>query len=1322
MGLARSSMPSSKKPGKTVSKNLGVYEVLELLDKLKRTVRSFAAREDQIKADFETQSSSEKKGYEFAAGTNSPSACPTVSPIRMSIFSPGRTNTRLNSIDFEFESIRPTSRVCVGSWRGSSCGRGRLKYETQKRMLEVDRRRDAGLATATATFKKLQDDLDKNREAFAPIETAAQKAFRGYGKFRRLLSSATAWPEPDLSADENCLLEELAKLQDKTRGNLEKFHSMLLPRLFGRISIWLLAILLVLGHAALPPLMRQFGSIALALRDVEISLAATMAFLCILHFWGSRQAGPGALIIAADLAKARRMRDACLDKGQTRLQKEQDRIKREFESARDELDLQWQKTLREAAEMRVAGPKRIDDKALRASETLLRLHRHKIEKLEQRRLETVAGLRQEAADLQRDRDAARETAIQQLSAKRQASLQALDQEWKLAVDPVWDAIRKVGATAEGLFPEWRNSDWEQWSPPMEFKNVLKFARLEVDFEKFVERKWENRLLKLPWPPVFSVPLLLTYPCQGSILFETTETVNDEVVESVNNIIYRLLSTTPPGKLTFTIIDPIGLGQSFAGLMHLSDFSQSCINGRIWTQTQQIEEKLAELNEHMEKVIQMYLRNEYATIAEYNAQAGVIAEKYHILVIAGFPVNFSEAAARCLLNIAASGPRCGVYMLVHWDHRHAAPHDFVPDELRKNNVRIIGAESGFAVADWDVPGARLVLEAAPSPEVAMRLLRKVGGSIGDANRVEVPFSQVAPSDAEMWTGDTTEELRVPIGRSGATKMQYLAIGKGTCQHALIAGKTGSGKSTLFHVIIANLALWCDPDQVEFYLVDFKKGVEFKCYAIRQLPHARVVAIESDREFGVSVLQRVDDELRRRGALFRKLGVQDIAGYKNAGGTEPMPRCLLIIDEFQEFFVEDDKLSQNAAVLLDRIVRQGRAFGIHALLGSQTLGGAYTLARATIGQMTIRIALQCNEADAYMIMDESNAAPRLLSRPGEGIYNDTAGTVQGNSPFQAVWLSDEERDAALVKVRHRANRNPRACAGSIVFEGNTPADVRDNAVLREVLGSGCLASAVSTRIWLGAPNSVKGPTEAVFHRQSGNNLLVVGQREESALAILSIAMVSIASQHPKGTARFVLFDSSPPGSPHREFMDRIVSILPFQIERPKQSDLAVMLSSLAEEIKLKTGEEETPGDKTTFLIFHGLENFKKLRQEDDFNFSMETGETGPNPAALLVNIVNDGPGHGVHVVATCDTYNNAMRFLGRKAIAEISMRVLFQMSANDSANLIDSPDAGSLGLHRALFYNDQEGYRETFRPYALPGIDWFEEVGGKMSINRSSGGSQ
>src|SRR5207237_7418811 len=110
--------------------------------------------------------------------------------------------------------------------------------------------------------------------------------------------------------------------------------------------------------------------------------------------------------------------------------------------------------------------------------------------------------------------------------------------------------------------------------------------------------------------------------------------------------------------------------------------------RLVTRPAQLEDKLAERHEHMAKVSQMYLRNEYETIAEYNAQAGSIAEKYHFLIVASFPVNSSDTAARRLRNIATSGARCGVYTLVQWDQRQPSPQDFVPDELRKNSADIV----------------------------------------------------------------------------------------------------------------------------------------------------------------------------------------------------------------------------------------------------------------------------------------------------------------------------------------------------------------------------------------------------------------------------------------------------------------------------------------------------------------------------------------------------------------------------------------------------------------------------------------------------------
>ncbi len=971
----------------------------------------------------------------------------------------------------------------------------------------------------------------------------------------------------------------------------------------------------------------------------------------------------------------------------------------------------------------------IDHAWAQADEVAKRFALKKRQKLETQVLRLMGrhdrGLEPRLQASRATRAAVRESALAQKTAERaeleksqEHELGALTEEeevrwaplltrWEAEVLPLYhQALEAAESPTAPLFPR-EVEALESWRPPAEFTSSIPVGRLALDLARDPKAYPRDARLALPGPAQLALPLSLIFPEQGSLLFETADSGEPTVIATLNNVILRMFASVPPGKLVVTIIDPVGLGQNFAGLMTLGDYEESLINRRIWTQREQIEERLSELNEHIEKMIQMYLRDEFATISQYNVKAGSVAEKYHLLVLADFPVGFSETAAKRLQSIAASGPRCGVFTLLHWDTRHPQPDGFVPAELRKRSVCLKRVGAGYGIDPAQNPaGAQLELDAAPGPATAAALIHRIGKSSVDSNRVEVPFAQIAPAPGELWQSETTQELRVPIGRTGATKLQYLAIGKGTRQHALFAGKTGSGKSTLFHVIITNLALWCSPEQVEFYLIDFKKGVEFKCYASQRLPHARVVAIESDREFALSVLQRVDEELRRRGDLFRALGVQDVAGYKRASGQEPMPRTLLIIDEFQEFFVEDDPTAQSAALLFDRIVRQGRAFGIHVLLGSQTLGGAYTLARATLGQMAIRVALQCNEADAYLIMDDNNAAPRLLSRPGEGIYNDAAGAVEGNSPFQVVWLSDEERDRKLEEIhalaasRHLPERTP------VVFEGNAPADVDENDPLRAVLAQ--LPAAVPTmgRAWLGAPNAIKGPTEVRFKRQSGHHLLIVGQREESAATMQALSLIALAAQYPPGAARFFFFTSAAAGSAEEAFIERAVARAEASghpVALVRGGDVGAAMGELASELKGRVAAGENAEAPVIFLFVQGLQRFKKLRHEEDFSFSSSADDTG-NPGAQFNEIVTDGSAHGVHLVVSVDTLSNVQRWLPRKALGEFELRVLFQMSANDSATLIDSTQASNLGLHRALLYNEQEGTLETFRPYATPSPAW------------------
>lgn len=1181
--------------------------------------------------------------------------------------------------------------------------RSRTASELQVKAVQAKADRIANLEKLDATYQGLEAELSQERQRLTSLERKARGATRGYVRFQRLLKPEAGAQldagEPETPGQTRDYLARAHAAIEETNRRLDEFKKHPLPRVLSFLPWW---VMLILGVGGAVYLSRFWEAAPPAWGAAGAALGATVVLIAVLQLLTGKGAEPSARELALQMERGRRALAACAERISTRYQEERDRLNREEHDA----DNRWEVADAAAEQLRKEGGRDLDEKHQRvlAKNEAMReavvgpmnsAHRARIEQLEGAAAERIATLQEE-----------HDKTVAALEEEFATKRQDLEREWRDRIEPIYGEAEGMREALSPLSPPWERSYLERWQPPRELHDVARFGKIEVEGDTLAEEK----NLSLPGAAEVQFPLALQLPYEGSILFETDGAGRDTALAALNNIVLRLLATTPPGKLNFTIIDPVGLGESFAGIMHLADYEDSVINGHIWTQRTQIEEKLAELNEHIEKVIQMYLRNEYETITEYNQEAGNIAEKYHFLVIADFPASFSETAAKRLQSIAMSGARCGIYTLIHWDRQQKGTlEDFVPDVLRENSIRVRCDGGRFLIGQSDQNGMALKFDTPPDRDLTIEFLQKVGKSSIDSNRVEVPFSHVMPPEDQFWSSDTTKELRVPIGRTGATKLQYLAIGKGTRQHALFAGKTGSGKSTLFHVIISNLALWCSPDEVEFYLVDFKKGVEFKCYAASRLPHARVVAIESDREFGLSVLKRVDDELKRRGDMFRKLGVQDLAGYKRAGGKEAVPRSLLIIDEFQELFVEDDRIAQDASVLLDRIVRQGRAFGIHVLLGSQTLGGAYSMARTTMGQMVIRVALQCNEADAYLIMDDTNPAPRMLTRPGEGIYNDSAGAIQGNSPFQVVWLSDEERDKYLQKVNEIAKERGYEGPGPIVFEGNAPADIRENELLRKLLRSSELKRPAVPKTWLGAPNSIKGPTEATFHRQSGNNLIVIGQREEAALAIVGISLISLSAQHGKEGVRFIVCDGTAPESSESAFLKSVVRAVPHRVDLVKNHEIPDVMSELGEEMKRRSSDEEAAAKAPPiFLMVQNLQKFKKLKHEDDFDFSFDSDETSVNPGAQLNEIVTEGTSFGLHVIATVDTYNNVNRFLSRKAVSEFEMRVIFQMSANDSAALVDSPAASNLGLHRALFYNEHEGYLETFRPYALPGNAWIEEA--------------
>src|SRR5205823_3789357 len=113
-----------------------------------------------------------------------------------------------------------------------------------------------------------------------------------------------------------------------------------------------------------------------------------------------------------------------------------------------------------------------------------------------------------------------------------------------------------------------------------------------------------------------LPALLPFPNRASLLLKAGDAGRAAAVRLLQAVMLRFLTAVPPGKVRFTILDPVGLGENFAAFMHLADYDEALVASRIWTEPHHIEQRLADLTAHMENVIQKYLRNQFQTIEEY----------------------------------------------------------------------------------------------------------------------------------------------------------------------------------------------------------------------------------------------------------------------------------------------------------------------------------------------------------------------------------------------------------------------------------------------------------------------------------------------------------------------------------------------------------------------------------------------------------------------------------------------------------------------------------------------------------------------------------
>lgn len=596
--------------------------------------------------------------------------------------------------------------------------------------------------------------------------------------------------------------------------------------------------------------------------------------------------------------------------------------------------------------------------------------------------------------------------------------------------------------------------------------------------------------------------------------------------------------------------------------------------------------------------------------------------------------------------------------------------------------------------------------------------------------------------------TTSAIEAPIGKTanGETVDFKVDVNRGH-YHAFVIGETGSGKSRFLHDIIINMIAKYSPEDVELYLMDFK-GVEFNPY--RGIKHSRVILVDrADERITYEVIRELKEKMEQRQKMLATAGASDVDEYNKMSADKHISQIILVADECQTLFdAKNNKLQREMIATIALIAQQGRAYGVHLLLATQSLSNAPLLGASILNQIGEHYILPCLPADAQKLVPdhERKDTEAVVSQMEKGKGQCYYQGADGKFLFTFNYIPKGEVQDSLIEAAKKKTEGHNS-NGQVYFSGSLQYAMDEQTIdaiaakgRRHIVASPGQSIAIS-----------QSPVTMPLRDESGENIMLLGINDKQYVTRTSInTLISmIATSRRKGLDyEFVVMDcmKCDDDEPYMDILDKLQADGMCRLVRPR--DRKPLLYQLCKDIANGSA-------RPTMLTILGEETFRELKFDEPLDIAEDDNSTPAkdedpmsfddalsmmnmlgNPVTskpqtdsgvsdiktvmqALEYILDRGPENGVHTIMQLDRIGNFYitkdSYVNAKAVySRFAHLLILRSGENDVSTLMLPDDIRPAALEdngerlRAYYYNVGSNRYELFTPYLMPKTEQIDKL--------------